>query len=243
VSFQTAFITSAGGRNLNEDAYGCVEANGTLCCIVADGLGGQHGGETASRLAVATVIAGFHSDSSCEVERVDALLHAANDAIAEQQTAAPQLSAMRSTVVLLLVDLNYAVWGYVGDSRLYRFEQGRLVFQTKDHSVPQALCDAGKIQASDIRLQEDRNRLLRSLGSNDGLRATLSTGKHKLGPSDSFLLCTDGFWEHLTETEMEVEFSKSSSADEWLQRMSTRIARQVQPDHDNYSAVAVWRER
>lgn len=225
---------------MNEDACECIEERGTLCCIVADGLGGQHGGEIASSLTTTSIVAAFRAGQSCEEGNVGVLLRVANEAILERQRTIPALSSMRCTAVLLLADGKQAVWGHVGDSRLYRFAQGRVVFQTKDHSVPQALSDAGKILPADIRFHEDRNRLLRSLGSNCDLRPVLA--EHLLGPDDVFLLCTDGFWEYVTETEMEVELAKSSGPDEWLERMSGRIVRRAPAGHDNYSAVAIWRE-
>jgi serine/threonine protein phosphatase PrpC len=57
---------------------------------------------------------------------------------------------------------------------------------------------------------------------------------------DAFLLATGGFWEFVTETEMEVELSKALAPSDWLRTMELRIRDKVPGDHDNYSAVAVF---
>ena len=47
------------------------------------------------------------------------------------------------------------------------------------------------------------------------LRQMPAIGKLYPG-SHAFLLCSDGFWECVLESEMELEFSKSNNAKEWL---------------------------
>jgi len=56
----------------------------------------------------------------------------------------------------------------------------------------------------------------------------------------SFLLCSDGFWEYVTETEMEIEIAKSDTPEKWLNGMERRILTKAEPEHDNYSAIAVF---
>ena len=57
---------------------------------------------------------------------------------------------------------------------------------------------------------------------------------------DAFLLASDGFWEHVTEREMEIEYAKSETPREWLDRLRERIYATQVTDRDNLSAIAVF---
>ena len=57
---------------------------------------------------------------------------------------------------------------------------------------------------------------------------------------DAFLLCSNGFWELLSELEMEIEYSKAKNPSEWLRGMESRLFRKIEAGGDNYSAVAVF---
>ena len=100
--------------------------------------------------------------------------------------------------------------------------------------------DAKQIEASKIRQHEDRNRLLRSIGGREEVRATIEEIPHEVRPGDAFLMCTDGFWEYVTETAMEVDLAKSATPSGWLRFMELRIREAAPADQDNYSAIAIF---
>ena len=57
----------------------------------------------------------------------------------------------------------------------------------------------------------------------------------------ALLLCSDGFWEHITEEEMLDLLINSHSVDEWLERMEEKVEYYLtQKKMDNYSAIAIW---
>lgn len=239
--FLTAKLSERGARPVNEDAAEFYVDGGRGCWVVADGLGGHGGGEIASALAVTAFLASFQSNPECTPEAMRSHLFAANQAIVERQLSAPDLSLMRSTIVAMVACESSSVSGHAGDSRLYHFREGKLVSHTRDHSVPQALADAGEIEVSAIRAHEDRNSLLRSLGSSEKeLKPEISAVFHTR-PGDAFLLCTDGLWEPVVEQQMETDLRASRSPEEWLERMHLRIRQVADPEQDNYSGVAVWR--
>lgn len=208
--------------------------------IVCDGLGGHCGGERASRTAVDAAIAGFAADLlRIDRDALSSWLEAAHAGVRDMQNASAEFANMRTTAVALLTDGESAVWAHAGDSRLYHLRAGRIVAQTRDHSVPQLLADAGEIDASGIRFHEDRNRLLRALGSAVELKITGST-KIDVVRGDAFLLCTDGFWEWVLEEEMEAALLADPAA--WLDSMERILLAKASGDFDNYSAVAVVTE-
>jgi PPM family protein phosphatase len=238
--FLTHTISRGGGRDMNQDAAEHCIAEEWACWVLADGLGGHGGGEEASRLATEAVMQAFQAHAECSPSALRTYIEFARQAVVKRQEENPMLNGMRTTLVVLVSDMRQALWAHVGDTRLYLFREGQLARQTRDHSVPQAMVDAKKIDAGEIRHHEDRNRLLRSIGGKEEVRATIEEHPHTLRPGDAFLLCTDGFWEYVTETAMEVDLAKSATPADWLRFMELRIRSEAPQDQDNYSAVAIF---
>lgn len=240
--FFTHVVTSAGGREDNQDACASSVTDTIGCWVLADGLGGHGGGSEASHTAVDAVMSGFQAKPEVSANALKDYLQEASVKLVERQDKEVAVTGMRTTIVVLTMNQEGALWGHVGDSRLYYFQQGRLTRQTLDHSVPQALVDAGQLEPRLIRRHDDRNRLLRTLGGRDDVRATIEDKTQKICPGDAFLLTSDGFWEYVSETAMELDLAKSATPAEWLHFMELRIRVDAPLDHDNYSAVAVYLE-
>ena len=243
MKFSTSTLSNPGGRNENQDCTGFKIFPAGACWVLADGLGGHRGGEVASKIAVEQALSSFEAQPEMTPTTLASYLEAAQNAIVARQKEDHKLSGMRTTIVILLSDGRSALWAHVGDSRLYHFRNGKIIFQTRDHSVPQSLANAGDISPDEIRFHEDRNRLLRALGKDGDLRPKIHEQPVRLKPGDVFLLCTDGFWEYITEREMEQDLSASQDMDGWLQKMENRILNRAPENHDNYSAVAIESEK
>lgn len=235
VHFHTSEYTNIGGRQRNEDSVaGRLWEEDGLCLVVADGLGGHGGGELASQTVCRTICQNWNG--SATPETLVTLLTMAHGNVLNIQT--PQC-AMKSTAVVLAVRGNQAAWAHVGDTRLYHFLDGALIFQTRDHSASQLAVMLGDITPREIRFHEDRNRVLRALGQEGELtveasRAVLEPGRH------AFLLCSDGFWEYVLEEEMAADLAACTDEDDWISRMQKRLALRIPPDNDNNTAAAVW---
>jgi serine/threonine protein phosphatase PrpC len=239
IVFETATLSAPGGRVDNEDALGYRMANGSGCWALADGLGGHRGGAVASRVAVDAALASFEENPSNAQDVLNMHIVRANRAVLDRQTAEPELSQMRTTMVMLLASPEAAVWAHAGDSRLYWLRDGKIQEQTRDDSVPQRLVDAGEITADQIRFHEDRSRLLNSLGAREEVVASNREMPGAPLPGDAFLLASDGFWECVTEPEIEKDFDAAKSSEAWIGKMEARVKERALHDHDNYSAIAV----
>jgi len=232
--FQTAQYTDIGGREHNEDSVSQCAAAGGLCLVLADGLGGHGGGGRASAEVCRTVTEGFSGRVSPAI--LTELLQNAHKSILAMQT--PQCS-MKSTAVVLAIAKGRAAWAHAGDSRLYHFVNGKLTFQTRDHSASQIAVMLGDITPDQIRFHEDRSRVLRALGQEGALKVDaqeepLTPGKH------AYLVCSDGFWEYVLEDEMEQDLCRAADPEDWLTRMRARLAKRIGADNDNNTAAAVW---
>ncbi len=237
--FDVGTLSNVGGRDRNEDAFGSFQAESAGCWAVADGLGGHRGGEVASRAAVDAVLDSFQLCPDVSPDAVEKHFSRAQAAVIGEQRRSPEHARMRSTLVVLVASPSSALWGHVGDTRLYYITGGHVAARTKDHSVVQALVDVGEVRPADQGRHEDRARLLRALGQVEELRPAIEPSPRFLHAGDAFLLCTDGFWETLSETEIELDLAASSSAQAWLARLEARLAPRRPRDGDNYTAIAV----
>lgn len=103
------------------------------------------------------------------------------------------------------------------------------------------LASRGDIRDKDIRRHEDRNRLLRVMGSEWDRPEYQMSNQIPLTNHTSFLLCSDGFWELIDEKMMCKTLKKSNTPEKWLQSMETVIWENGRGTNmDNYSAIAVF---
>ena len=227
--------TSAGGKKKNEDTIRIISKPQGIAVIIADGLGAHGGGEIASASAAAAIRDSLPETGYTENVTLSACFAAANRAVLSNQK--PGIP-MKSTAVLLAIEDENAVFTHVGDSRGYHFHMGKISQQTMDHSASQLAVLRGTITTTQIRFHESRSQLLRALGADESAHEEITTlpAPH---PDDAFLLCTDGFWEYVTETEMEIDLAKSSTASAWLAYMLARVGSRVPEDHDNLSAITI----
>jgi serine/threonine protein phosphatase PrpC len=240
MSMRASQINNRGGREYNEDAWQTARGRNSYCYVVADGLGGHGGGDIAARKACEGVIQSYRNDDRVCIDALSKHFRAAEAAVRAEQSADGNRSRMRTTLVILLLNTSHAIWGYIGDSRLYHFRAGRVIDQTKDHSVPQTMVDAGELRPEQIRHHEDRNRLLRVVGADDDARPAMLSAAVPLRRGDAFLLCSDGFWEYVEELEMEADFAKARQPQDWLSFMETRLQERVDGTNDNYTAVGIF---
>ena len=236
----SATLSEKGSREINEDSIGLVDdgdGGDAGFFVLADGLGGHGYGEVASQLAVESSIKAF----SKKADDLDGCFIQSQNIIIEEQRKLNSSDVMKTTLVCLHINQGKARWGHIGDSRLYHFIAGKLSKRTLDHSVSQMLVAIGEIREKEIRGHVDRNRLVRVLGMEwDSPKYELSE-EIALGGKDSFLLCSDGFWELITEQYMEKTLKKSSSPALWLENMKKIVVKNgAGKEMDNYSAIAVF---
>lgn len=230
-------VSRKGGRPVNEDAWGEAHEDGIQCVVVADGLGGHNGGSLASHAAVDAVIARFRAEPAFTEEALDALVTAANRAVMAKAETDPLLVRMSTTIAVLLIKGRNVMWANVGDTRIYLFEDDSIAEVTDDHSLAFADFIEGKIEYDDIRRSDKQNLLTNALGAS--FTAADMRAPVRVMSDAAFLICTDGFWEHVTEPQMEETLRAARVTHDWLDSMLS-IREAGAPEHsDNYTAAAV----
>ena len=240
--FQASFLTNKGGRKENQDAFAITKTkDGTWVFCVADGLGGHKGGKLASQIAISAIC------EFCQSEKFNFFkpltfrnaFQQANDKIVEGQKDNPQYAKMKSTLVVLLVKNNLAIWGHVGDVRLYLFRDDKIFHQTKDQSVPQMLVDSGEISQDEIRTHPERSSLLNSLGNTvKKVNVVIPISYCQLSANDFFNLSSDGFWENILEKDMINILNKSENMEKASMEMYQHILSNItESEYDNLTAL------
>ena len=125
----------------------------------------------------------------------------------------------------------------VGDTRIYQFRDHQVIFQSFDHSIAQIAVLSGEITKDEIRTYPHRNRLIRALGAEKTVKAELSV--LDVRPGDSFLLCSDGLWEPVTEKTMVNTLDASATPKDWLAKLQALVEQDISSNKDNHSGVAV----
>jgi PPM family protein phosphatase len=217
VVFQIGQVSITGNyRDNNEDS--CVIDKQQRYAIVADGMGGQSAGERASALAIELIprrleqLLDFEKANAKSVNDVleKSIAYANSEIIALSETD-PGMRNMGTTVVMMTKVKDSFFFIGVGDSRAYEFRSGKLRQMTVDHSLTQALMDAGTISPEEAKTHRYRNVLYKYLGSRDG--ATGGTAIEVTSrPGDRFLLCSDGLTDGLEDSEIAELMSSHNDA-------------------------------
>lgn len=239
---ETASYSDQGGREYNEDSCMIMQYENNLCAVVADGLGGHGGGRIASLTAINAVKECFETSGSktgVKAEDVRIWFGTANDRVLEMQTNDCQ---MKTTMALICMesDADKVLAAHLGDTRIYHFADGKLSYISFDHSVSRMAVLAGEIRMEEIRFHIDRNKLLKAVGKGDEALPEMKEFVMDRSVQNAFLLCTDGFWEYVTEEQMEETLSHAATPEEWLESMRWYIRDKAKENNDNNSAVAVF---
>lgn len=232
--------THPGNRAENQDSLQWRQLGPEQClAVVCDGLGGHKGGSVASAIGVSHLTGWEIGAKLPEESEIVQWMNDANQEILDTRSDASQ---MKTTAVALYISGQNAIWGHIGDARLYHYYNGELADYTEDHSVGQLAVKMGDLQSrSDIPYFSDRSKLFRVIGDETiqpeiHKPISLQPGKH------AFLLCSDGLWERLNEDEILLDLHKAASVEEWLFLLRCRATLRKNTDVDNNTAIVTWIE-
>lgn len=225
-----------GGRDEQQDSCTALQNTHSTFLVLADGMGGHHGGATASQTLVeeATKAHANHAERIADPAMFfQSIVTAAVEALQRYRAAHPR-SDPHTTCVFALIQESTLCGAHIGDSRLYLFDEKRMIHRTKDHSVVQMLVNLGEIEAHEMATHPDQNRLLRSIGSDKDVKITVF--ETPLPPSYAVLLCSDGLWEYVSDDEMRRSLF-SDDAQTAVQRLVALAKERGGSEGDNISVV------
>lgn len=229
-------ITNVGKRENNEDHVLALPEHGLF--IVCDGVGGNNKGEIASSIACETIsnyILNTKQKDSITSE-INAAVEQTENALAEYISNSPESQGMATTLSFLHLANNTATIAHIGDSRVYHIRDGKILFQTQDHSLVNELLASGFIKPEEAKTHPKKNVITRAIQANGEHTSPEIKLLNNIQPNDYFLLCTDGVLEGIDNAFIENNFLADSSLNDLcvqIQEMCSIYS------NDNYSGIFI----
>jgi PPM family protein phosphatase len=198
-------LTSRGDREINQDFMAHIINDSYALFVVADGLGGHHAGEKASRFFCQGLLKGADTYSKQMVQKPEAGFSSWITAAVSEMKGLFAIDKSgddaHTTCAILYLDERQVLTAHCGDSRIYRMNSQQILWRTQDHSIPQQLLDAGKISEQGMAQHPEQNQLTRAINilKPHEVEINLYPAMKK---SETFMLCSDGFWEYVKQAEL-----------------------------------------
>lgn len=238
---KSSFLSDIGKvRNVNEDSVGLYQNQKQIILgLVADGIGGNRGGDVASAMVVQHLGYLFEESSFETVaqayEWLQKQVQVENDLLIQKGKQYPDLEGMGSTLVLILIDSEDCIIANIGDSRGYRLRKNELQQISQDHSLVNELIKQGAITKEEAANHPQKNVIVKTLGINHD--AQMDYYALKVEPDDLFLLCTDGLSKLVAEAKIKAILTASGSLEEKCQQLITQA--RVNGGDDNITALLI----
>jgi len=234
-------------RENNEDSFGITAdpASGCALLFVADGIGGNSGGDLASQFTAKGMlsqwkrfIAGkkapaadgtvaFFRDT---LEGINRTIYGIN---ADQGTLA---APMGTTIAALALLNGQIVVAHAGDSRVYRIRGNEIECLTEDHSLVQKWVHEGVMSAQDAKVHPMAHVIYKSIGQQRTLGPEIRILDREHG--DKFIVCSDGLMCHVSDPEIRDIVNRSQSAKEAVQALIASALKRG--GHDNVTVACYY---
>jgi serine/threonine protein phosphatase PrpC len=219
-------------RSANQDA--CLARLDLGLWAIADGAGGHQAGADAAQAVVAALDAVPPGLAAAELlAQVRLRLAGVHAALGRAAAEAGGGTLMAATVVALVARAGHFACLWAGDARAYRLAgDGPPERLTRDHSVVAELVEAGALTEPEAATHPDASVVTRAIG--DGSEAVALDkviGAIRLG--ERFLLCSDGIWKALPDSDLASLLRDGASAAAIVEAALARDAA------DNITAVVV----
>lgn len=252
------FINTGNGQNqgarpYQEDAFGYsniidsgIVSNKGMFAILSDGMGGLSDGKNVSNYVVQTSISLFDSINPrfSIPEQLKKIAHHINKGICSKY-AVEGKSKAGATMVLAYIFKNRIYWITLGDSRLYCFRKGHLLQMNEDHDYKNQLLrkyinEGGSLQ--EIEADRQKDSLVCFIGKKDLPYADVSLKGYKIKPNDTFVLCSDGIYNAITEDTIK-ELLTRYDAQVASDKIVSEVVRAGFPGQDNMTVMVIKCEK
>lgn len=186
-------------RSMNQDSYSvfpedsqAVSSPKGQLFIVADGIGGHIGGNTASKMAVNIVQEEYFKDEAENIpECLRSAFQKANQLICDELSCTDPYMKMGTTCSALVLASQNAYIAHVGDSQILHIREGTITQLTRDHTIISDLLQRGAITEEEAQQHPEKRVLSRALGIEADIQIDI-LDPIELHEKQSFVLCTDG---------------------------------------------------
>lgn len=198
LTYRYAAMTDVGLKRSNNQDSGYASPR---MLVIADGMGGAAAGDLASSVTL-EALREIDRDLDPEIDgdALEALTDAvalANHRVGDLIRDNPSVEGMGTTLDAMIWDGEKLAVAHIGDSRAYRFRDGKLAQISTDHTYVQSLIEEGRLSPAEARVHPNRSLLLRAILGRDELEPDFNWLQPSAG--DRFLLCSDGLSDMVDE--------------------------------------------
>ena len=230
-------ISERGQRLNNEDSiYPLSELadSDQKLFMVCDGVGGAEKGEIASSLACESIRTFF--DTFLEGDPLPEFIHKAiqytETRFDEYVVDHPEAKGMATTMTLAYIGDSGILLAHTGDSRIYQFRNGKLIFQTDDHSLVNMYVKQGMLSPNEALYHPKKNVITRAIQGTEFLAEADVVLLTDIQPGDYLFMCTDGVTECITNDALSQIFTENQTPVE-IKNAIVEIC--SEESRDNYS--------
>ena len=204
---RTFYLTDSGKvRDHNEDSVTILKnANNEHLLIVADGMGGHRAGEVASSMVV-THMGDKFGELSTIGSKIDAInwlkdnIEEINLNIIKYTEENVDSKGMGTTCVCAIITKDFLLFGNIGDSSGFVYNNGKLYKVTTDHTLVNVLVETGELTKEEAKNHPKKNVLMKALGVAEKVEMDIFSIETKV---DGVFLCSDGLTNMLSVEQIE----------------------------------------
>ena len=243
---EVGMASRIGTRDYQQDALAVRWINDTLLvAMMCDGMGGLDGGDVASRSAISFIMAGIEkAGGALTSETLFSIIRDANDRIRELENDDGEPLNCGTTMTLLIVKGDLAVWMSIGDSRIYYLSGEGIMCVTKEHNY--AFLMEMRQKETDVTVNENirQDTLVSYLGAPEIKYIDYNTQPWKMQNNDTFLLCSDGLIKLLDDDRIEeIIADRDENLDVIAASLVDEASAKATPRQDNTTVIMVRYKR
>lgn len=220
------FLYEKGKRGINED-YLIYQPNKFYA--VLDGVGGNDNGEIASKLVGETV-----KESLLKSKSILDAVEESERVLSKYKKKNPSTEYMATTIAVAEILENSILISWAGDSRVYQFRDGKIIFKTTDHSWVTDAVKKGDLSHLEALFHPRANELTKSIKDSSKPSKLEQVLIEDIQLNDYFLICTDGITESWIDSDLEELFFSLKSSSEIIQELKKSCETFSE---DNFTAI------
>ena len=222
------YISELGKRANNEDNFAFIKGSTFVVC---DGVGGSEKGEIASDIVSKYFVESYDSNP---VADANVVLKNAEAKLSNYIAKNPDAIGMATTLTFSQVRDNGIYVAWVGDSRIYQFRKGQIIFRSTDHSWVNDALKAGIITREEAVNHPKSNIITRAVQGNHKPTSADTRLLTDIKKGDLFLQCSDGILETWNDDDLQALFLAINDPDKILEKLKMECE---QYSKDNFTAI------
>lgn len=214
---ELSLLTDVGQRrSSNQDYVSHFEnQNGITLVVLADGMGGHRAGNVASEMTVLDLGRLWEETSFTELVDIRdwllTVIEAENKKIHDLGQE-EEYRGMGTTVEAVAIVDNNIIFAHVGDSRIGLVRGSDYQLLTSDHSLVNALVQAGEITEEEAEMHPKKNIITQSIGQANPVEPDLAA--HVLEEGDYLVINSDGLTNMISKEDITAILAEDMSLDD-----------------------------